>query len=66
MNNLLKEPEAAEYLGMSRSFLRQSRMKGTGPIFIKLGRMIRYRLSDLNAFVESRERKSTVYLDGGV
>lgn len=48
------EKEAAEYIGMSRSFLRQDRMNGyrdnrtPGPNFLKLGRTIRYRKEDLD------------------
>jgi hypothetical protein len=51
--NILSEKEAAEYIGMSRSFLRQDRMNGyrdgrtPGPDFLKLGRTIRYRKEDL-------------------
>jgi hypothetical protein len=49
----LKEKEAAEYIGMSRSFLRQDRMNGyrdgrkRGPDFVKTGRTILYRKEDL-------------------
>jgi predicted DNA-binding transcriptional regulator AlpA len=49
----LKEKEAAEYIGMSRSFLRQDRMNGyrdgrkRGPDFVKAGRTIRYWKEDL-------------------
>jgi hypothetical protein len=45
---ILTEKEASEYIGMSRSFLRQDRMNGyrvnrtPGPPFIKIGRSIRY------------------------
>ncbi len=44
----LSEQEASQYIGMSRSFLRQSRMEGDrinrtpAPPFIKIGRSIRY------------------------
>lgn len=58
MNNLiLTEKEAAQYIGMSRSFLSQDRMNGfrdrrtPGPIFMKLGRSIRYRKEDLDAWL---------------
>ncbi len=54
---LLTDPEAAAYLGMSISFLRQGRMEGRranrspGPPFIKLGKAIRYDLQDLDAWL---------------
>ena len=53
--NVLKDPEAARYIGMSESFLRQSRMEGVrenrtpGPPFIKIGRAVRYLVEDLDA-----------------
>lgn len=53
------EVEASQYIGMSRSFLRQSRMEGnrTGrtpaPPFIKIGRSIRYLKDDLDKWLES-------------
>jgi predicted DNA-binding transcriptional regulator AlpA len=51
------EREAAEYTGMSRSFLRQSRMDGIregrtpGPPFVKIGRAVRYLVEDLDAWL---------------
>lgn len=53
-DKLLNEIAAAEMLGLSPSWLRQHRCKGTGPKFIKMGRAVRYRVSDLAAYVESR------------
>ena len=54
----LREPEAADYIGMSTSFLRQSRMDGdrenrtSGPKFLRIGRSVRYLLEDLDAWLE--------------
>lgn len=51
---VLSEIETAEYIGMSRSFLRQSRMEGNrtnrtpAPPFVKIGRSIHYITDDLN------------------
>ena len=59
---LLNEAEAAAYIGMSRSFLRQSRMNGTSnsipPIkFIRCGsRAIRYLRSDLDEWISQFRR----------
>ena len=50
--------EAALYLSVSRSFLRKARMDGDrenhapGPPYVKIGRMIRYRKADLDAWLE--------------
>lgn len=55
---LIDEINAAKYIGMSRSFLRQDRMNGyrknrtKGPAFIRVGRNIRYHLHDLIAWVD--------------
>jgi len=56
-DELLKEQQTSDYLKMSESFLRQSRMEGKregrtpGPPFIRIGRAVRYRLSDLDAWL---------------
>lgn len=48
----------AEWVGVST--LEQSRVTGINcPKFIKIGRAVRYRLTDLQEFVNSRERRST-------
>ena len=58
--NLLNTRDAAKYLGMSEAFLERDRWAGAKIPFIRIGsRAVRYRLPDLDAFVESRIRKST-------
>lgn len=55
----LSEIEAASYIGMSRSFLAQSRMDGKrdnrtpAPPFIKIGRSVRYLREDLDHWLNS-------------
>lgn len=53
-DKLVNEFVAADMLGLSPSWLRQHRVKGTGPRFIKLGRAVRYRIGDLTAYIEAR------------
>ena len=59
---VLTEEETSTYIGMSRSFLRQSRMDGIrpnrtpAPPFIKIGRSVRYLLDDLNAWLDQFHR----------
>ena len=54
---LLMEKQAAPYIGMSRSFLRQSRMNGrrqnrtAGPPFLKIGRKVLYLTEDLDTWL---------------
>lgn len=51
--------EAAEYLGLSRATLEAWRFRGSGPAFLKMGKAVRYRLDQLDAFEESRVRQNT-------
>jgi len=65
-NRALSESQAAVYINMSRSFLRQDRMNGIrkgrtpGPVFVKIGTRIRYLKDDLDAWLEDNRviRKS--------
>lgn len=49
---LLTPQEAADLLRWSESRLRVLRCQGKGPAFVKVGRSVRYRREDLEAFVE--------------
>lgn len=54
------EEAAAEHIGMSVSYLRMDRQRGTvgnrtpGPPYYKIGRSIRYDVRDLDAWLETR------------
>lgn len=50
---------AAEYAGLSVSFLNKSRVSGFGPKFLKLGRRVMYDARDIDAWLASRSRNST-------
>ena len=57
---LMKEGEAASYLRVTAKTLRQWRWKGGGPRYVKLrGKMVRYKLADLDAFIELGIQRST-------
>ena len=43
--------QAATYLGLAVSTLNKWRCHGGGPVFVKLGRAVRYRQEDLDQFV---------------
>jgi excisionase family DNA binding protein len=51
--------EAAEYLRSSESTLAKKRLNGNGPPFVRIGRAIRYRRSDLDSWMSSSIRRST-------
>ena len=59
-STLLNTSEAAKYLGISKAFLERDRWAGAKVQFIKIGaRAVRYRLQDLDAYIQSRIRLST-------
>ncbi len=59
----LSEAEAANYIGMSQSFLRQARMDGKrlnrtpGPPFTKIGRKVLYLKDDLDGWLEAHRHE---------
>ena len=57
---LLHPVQVAKLLGVSSSWLAKSRMNGTGPRFVKIGRRaVRYALSAVREYIKSRQRNST-------
>jgi excisionase family DNA binding protein len=63
-NLMLTQIEAAQLLRVSVRTLERYRVAGGGPVFCKCGRLVRYRQSDLDAWINGRVRRSTS--DGGV
>ena len=55
----LKVTDAATYLGLRAATLNKWGCHGDGPPFIKVGRLVRYRRWDLDAFILGRLRTST-------
>jgi excisionase family DNA binding protein len=45
--------EAAEYLRSSTSTLAKARLTKRGPAFVRIGRAVRYRKSDIDAWMSS-------------
>ena len=54
LDKLLTEIEAAQLRGQSVRTLQAERLHGGGCPFVKLGRSVRYRRSDILRFIESR------------
>jgi excisionase family DNA binding protein len=51
--------EAASYLRTSTSTLAKRRLSSDGPAFTRIGRAIRYRREDLDAYMAGRLVRST-------
>ncbi len=56
----LRVKTAADYLGLSKSFLDKARCYGGGPVFAKLGTTVIYNTNDLDAWVAARRVESPV------
>jgi hypothetical protein len=56
---LITEGEAADILRVSVTSLRRWRRLGSGPVYRKLGRTVRYRPEDLADFLGSAQRRET-------
>lgn len=58
----LNEIETAQYIGMSRAYLRQARVEGNresrtpAPPFIKIGRSVRYLRDDLDSWLDDQQK----------
>lgn len=52
--------QAAEYLGgLKKNTLEGWRIRGEGPCYRKIGRLVRYSLNDLDAYITAQSRTST-------
>lgn len=57
-NIVMNEKEASSYIGMSLSYLQHDRCYGAvanktpGPVFVKIGKSIRYLKSDLDEWLK--------------
>ncbi len=57
---VLTTRQAAQYLGLSISTLNKWRCYGFGPKYLKLGRAVRYRQEELDAYLGARLYQSTL------
>ena len=59
MDNLWNERECADYLGKAVATLQKDRVRGNGPPFAKVGRLVRYRPEDVKGWVSQHVVNST-------
>lgn len=63
---LLTTRETAELLRVKEATLEQWRWQGRGPLFVKVGRLVRYRLDHLRAYADVNSFRSTTEAGGDV
>ena len=63
--SLLCEKEVARIIGCSIFKLQKDRRQGSPIPFIKVGRSVRYRLRDIEIYLNNREFTSTSQYRGG-
>ncbi len=56
---VLNPEEVAAYLGVSKSFLMKARVTGNTPPYVKIGGAVRYRVNDLEEWLNQNTRRST-------
>ena len=56
MDVLLNEKQAAVLLGISASWLRNARCKGRGPVYMTIGRAVRYDMGELLFWLDSNKK----------
>lgn len=55
----LRTKDAAAYCGSSKSTFEKYRLTGEGPVYSKIGRVVVYDRTDLDAWLDSKKRRST-------
>jgi hypothetical protein len=63
-SQLVTEVDAAKLLCQSIRTLQKWRVTGYGPAHYKIGRNVRYRLNELNTWIDSRRRSHTSQGEG--
>lgn len=57
---LITTEQAAEYLGnLKHNTLEVWRVQGIGPVYKKIGRLVRYSIDDLDSYLVAQTRNST-------
>lgn len=56
---LLNETQVATILGISPKTLQAWRVRGVGPRFVKVGRLVKYLRANIQSWTESQGRQST-------
>jgi excisionase family DNA binding protein len=57
MTTLMTPLEVGQMLGVNEQTLRNWRRERSGPTYIRVGRQVRYRESDIHDFLEANENR---------
>jgi excisionase family DNA binding protein len=52
LNPLLEPDQTAEFLGVSKATLEKWRNQSRGPVYVRVGRLVRYHQSDLEQWLD--------------
>jgi hypothetical protein len=53
LSSVVVERDAARYIGFTSAALRKWRREGRGPAYIRFGRSVRYRIADLDHWLDT-------------
>jgi predicted DNA-binding transcriptional regulator AlpA len=56
---LINTEQLARKLGLKPNTLAQWRLAGSGPQYVKIGRRVRYRVTDVQGWITAQNRQST-------
>jgi hypothetical protein len=59
LDELIDSKQLAKELGVNPQWPAQNRLSGRGPAYVKIGRLCRYRRSDVENFLKARAATST-------
>jgi predicted DNA-binding transcriptional regulator AlpA len=64
LDPLLSDQDVARITGRARSTLQKDRVSGTGIPFVRIGRLVRYRASDVQSYIaDLATHRSTCEVD---
>ena len=60
LEELLSEDAYCRLIGISQSKAKQDRVNGKGPRFIKIGKSVKYRPSDIQEYLDANVHQNTI------
>lgn len=63
-DRLLTRAEVEQIFGIKKRYLELAALSGSGPTMVKIGRSVRYRISDIRNWIDIRTVNSTSQAGG--